>query len=378
MKLEMDVTWTPPPAAPAEPAPFSLHISTAITSDVTGVFGISGAGKSTLLAILAGLVRPRAGRATLDGEVLFDLARGVFVPPHRRRVAVVFQDGRLFPHLDVLGNLRYPRPARARTSDREKHLTFDEVVELLALGPLLDRRVTTLSGGEQQRVALGRALLARPRLLLLDEPLASLDAGMKRQVLPLLQRVARCGVPMLYVSHDVGEILHLTSDLLVLDGGRVVGQGAFHGVVRDPAVFRIAARTGLENVLRARVLQHLPDAGLTRVEIVSDVKASGTAMASEWVVPPLERAVGETVSLAIRPEDIAIALTRHDGVSIQNQIRGVVLRETDVAGRGLVEVDVGYPLLVEVSLRAVANLNLHTGREVFCLFKAHAVRCLEL
>lgn len=189
-------------------------------SGVTALFGVSGAGKTSLVNMVAGLLRPDQGRVALEGRVLYDSQQGVDLPPERRRVGYVFQEARLFPHYSVLGNLRYGArlaPAGQAWAD------LDQVVELLGLGKLLGRRPARLSGGEKQRVAIGRALMASPRILLMDEPLASLDSARKNEVLPFLSRLSeRLAVPMLYVSHHPGEILQLADRVAVVEAGRMV------------------------------------------------------------------------------------------------------------------------------------------------------------
>jgi molybdate transport system ATP-binding protein len=197
---------------------FRLRADCAIGAGVTGICGDSGAGKSTLLALLAGLLRPQRGRIELDSEVLVNTGQRLFVPPWRRRFGLVFQDGLLFPHLRVLGNLLYG----AHVPAAQRHFGLDDVVQLLELAPLLRRRPAQLSGGEQQRVALGRALLCSPRLLLLDEPLASLDQRLKQQILPYLRRVKDIGgIPMIYVSHAREEIDYLADRVLMMNSGRL-------------------------------------------------------------------------------------------------------------------------------------------------------------
>ncbi len=203
---------------------FGFELNAELGARATGVFGPSGAGKTTLLEIVAGLRRPDAGTVRLGDTVLTDVARGVHLPPEQRRIGYVPQDGALFPHLDVAHNLRY---GRRHPPAADAPVSFDQVCAVLDLTGLTGRRIDGLSGGERQRVALGRALLAAPRLLLLDEPLASLDAERKATILPYLQRVREeFGVPLLYVSHIPGELLTLCDDLLVFAAGRLSVRGA--------------------------------------------------------------------------------------------------------------------------------------------------------
>jgi molybdate transport system ATP-binding protein len=197
---------------------FRLDIAFASEAKVTALVGPSGCGKTTTLSVIAGLVRPQKGRVVLDGTVLLDTEQRIFVPPHRRRVGYVFQDGRLFPHLSVRTNLLFGR----WFSRRDGGVDFEEIVELLGIGHLLRRRPAGLSGGEAQRVALGRALLANPRLLLLDEPLASLDEARKDEILPYLERVRdHLAIPMIYVSHSRAEVRRLAEMVIPMGRGAV-------------------------------------------------------------------------------------------------------------------------------------------------------------
>ena len=202
---------------------FTLVAKFAAAGGVTALFGPSGSGKTTIANLIAGLIAPDRGHIALDDTVLFDSARRINVPPHRRRIGYVFQEGRLFPHLTVRRNLDYGRWMSRVARDAAE---IDRIVALLDLGHLLDRRPGSLSGGERQRVAIGRALLMRPRLLLFDEPLASLDAGRKREILPYLVRLRDdAKVPMLYVSHHAPEVAQIATDVVRIDAGRVVAQG---------------------------------------------------------------------------------------------------------------------------------------------------------
>jgi molybdate transport system ATP-binding protein len=202
-----------------------FSLSAAFTSEgrVTGLFGASGAGKSSLINMIAGLLRPDRGTIVIDGDVVDDTAAGIHVPTWRRRIGYVFQDARLFPHLNVAQNLDYGRRMNRLAADLAQH---NRVVELLDIGALLDRRPGKLSGGERQRVALGRALLSKPRLLLLDEPLGALDEARKLEILPYLVRLRdEANIPMVYVSHDVAELRQLATQIVMLRQGRVTSFG---------------------------------------------------------------------------------------------------------------------------------------------------------
>jgi molybdate transport system ATP-binding protein len=202
---------------------FAIEASFASEGRVTGLFGASGAGKTSLVNMIAGLLRPDRGVIAIDGETLDDTTNGTHVPVHRRRIGYVFQDARLFPHLDVRRNLDYGRRMNGLTSD---DALWKRVTDLLDISPLLDRRPGRLSGGERQRVALGRALLSQPRLLLLDEPLGSLDEERKEEILPYLVRLRdEAGIPMVYVSHDASEMKKLASQVAIIKRGRVTTFG---------------------------------------------------------------------------------------------------------------------------------------------------------
>ncbi len=221
---------------------FSLHVAFEAAGGATALFGASGAGKTGIINMIAGLTRPDRGRIVLDGEVLFDDAARIDVPAWRRRIGCVFQEGRLFPHLSVRHNLDYGRWMSGHAADPD---AFSHVVAMLDIGHLLNRRPGKLSGGERQRVAVGRALLMLPRLLLLDEPLASLDAARKDDILPYLERLRdEARVPMIYVSHDAGEVRRLATRVVMLDGGRVTATGGVELLAdREQAPFHAGSRT---------------------------------------------------------------------------------------------------------------------------------------
>ena len=339
---------------------FILQGRLTLEQPASGLFGPSGCGKSTLLRAIAGLARPKTGHVNLDGISLFDARRGIDVPPHRRRVGLVFQDSQLFPHLSVERNLLY---GFGLLPPAERRFTLAQIVELLDIGSLLRRRPRHLSGGERQRVALGRTLLASPRLLLLDEPLAALDEGRKQQILPFLRRVRDdLRLPMLYVSHAINEILYLTPHLAIMEQGRILGQGPFLEVIRQDRILGLARSLGLENVLQVTVDRHEPDIGCTTVRYDHH----------ELHLPLSALPPGAETWIALRATDVALARYPVAGTTIQNQVPGRVLGLRQIADRVLAEVDVGVPILAEITVKAVRDLGLTQGDPVYCLFKARA------
>lgn len=343
---------------------FLLDVDLRAGAGVTGVFGASGAGKTTLLHTIAGLHRPDRGEIVVGGRTVFDSERRVNVRPHRRGVGVVFQESRLFPHMRVRGNLRYGLPG-----DPQAPAEFDAIVDRLEIRPLLDRAIDGLSGGERQRVALARALISRPRALLLDEPLASLDVRLRDAALGLIARtLAAAALPALYVSHDLGEILRLTDQLAIIDRGRFVACGSYSALLHNAAAWSVLRGRGAVNVLPAGLVRQDPTEGLS-VARVGSVHGGG----QEVLVPAVEGAAGSPVSLSVPPWDVALAGGRVESVSIQNQLRGVVTRITEHDRGVLVEVDIGAPLFAEISRRAAGAMGLRIGSSVVCLIKTQSI-----
>jgi molybdate transport system ATP-binding protein len=343
-------------------AAMELRVAAALPGGVTAVMGPSGAGKTSLLEAIAGL-RPRAaGRVVVSGETLLDSARGRSLPPERRRVGYVPQDAGLFPHLSALGNVRYG--ARADAS------AVDAAIDTLELRPILDRRPSSLSGGERQRVALARALATRPRLLLLDEPLAALDAELKERVLPWLVRARDAsGVPCLYVTHGVGEALAAASHALVLRAGRVAASGEPRSLLAAPALEE-EARAGIENLLPARVVAHDPAGGITRARTVDGLDVTVTLAPS--------RAVGAAVTLAVRAEDVLVASGPVPGLSARNAYPGRVVSIDRPGADALLRcaLDGGGELLARITPAAVSALGLAEGAPVLLAVKSHSIELI--
>lgn len=345
---------------------FELRLEVIVGAPVTGIFGASGAGKSSLLEIVAGLRRGARGRVRLGDEVWLDSERGIDLPPERRAVGYVPQDGLLFPHLDVRQNLLAGAERSRRAGGRPAE-TLATVAELLELVPLLDRAAPTLSGGERQRVALGRALCSGPRLLLLDEPLAALDLPLRRRLLVFLRRLrAGLTVPMLLVSHDPIEVQALCDELLVLRRGEVIARGEPRAVLTDPAIFPLAEEEGFENLLPGR---------LVRRGGRSDVVELGAGV--ELVTGGCEVATGSQVLVGLSASDILLASEEPRGLSARNVFASTVVAVRRLERLDLVTVDLGAsipPLAVEITAAMTASLGLAPGRPVFVVFKAASCR----
>jgi molybdate transport system ATP-binding protein len=343
-------------------AHFTLEVEVDCPYPVTAIFGPSGAGKTSLLNLVAGLLRPDRGEIRIDGECLFSSADGADLPPERRRIGYVFQEDLLFPHLTVEGNLRYGRDL---LEPGERRFDLDLIVELLEIGPLLKRYPRHLSGGERQRVALGRALLSSPRLLLMDEPLASLDQGLKSRIIPYLRHIrGELGIPILYVSHSVAEILELTGQVIVLDRGRVVAHGDFFKIARQPEVLPLVEAHGIENVLQAELMEGDEEGGFSRVRCCE----------REWKVPYCERPAGSRIFIGIRAEDVILSRQHPEGLSVRNAIPGRIIEISSTRGTALAYVDVGIRIAVKLTVEGVAELELEVGEEVVCLIKTHSIR----
>ena len=334
---------------------------------ITVLFGRSGAGKTTVVEALAGLLQPDDGRIALDGKTLFDRSAGVHVPPQRRRIGYVFQEGRLFPHLSVRANLLYG-VGRGRRTARERAL--EGVVALLDIGHLLQRRPGGLSGGEKQRVAIGRALLTNPRLLLMDEPLASLDPAMRSDLLPYVERLRdEERIPIVYVSHSVEDIVRLADTLVLMSDGGVAAAGSVVDLMSRLDLRPLTGRYEAGAVIEAQVLGHDEADGLTRLAFPGGV----------FRVPMVKAPVTGKLRVRVRARDVSLALEPPRAISILNVFLGRV-RELAPADGRLVDVMVALgpdgdgPLLwARVTPLSVRNLGLAADKPVHALVKAIAI-----
>jgi molybdate transport system ATP-binding protein len=329
---------------------------------LTALFGRSGSGKTSLVNIVAGLIRPERGRVSLDGEILTNTGQDLFVPPRKRRIGYVFQEGRLFPHMTVRQNLLYGRwfaPKGGRPGE------IDHVVELLGIGALLGRRPANLSGGEKQRVAIGRALLSRPRLLVMDEPLASLDEPRKAEIVPYIERLRdEAGVPIVYVSHAIGEVARLATTMVLLSEGRVAAMGPTAAIMGRIDLFPLTGRAEAGALLATRVAGHDAAFGLTVLRTA----------AGDLRVPHLDMPIGAPLRVRIRARDVMIALHPPDALSALNVLPGTVA-EIGRAEGPIVEMRLdcaGEPLVARLTRRSVETLDLQPGRRVYAVIKSIA------
>jgi len=344
---------------------FRLDAAFDSTGGLTALFGRSGAGKTSLVNAIAGLIRPDRGRITLEDTTLTDTERGVFVPARRRHIGYVFQEGRLFPHLTVRQNLLYGRWFARERRDAARPGEVEHVVDLLGIGDLLARRPANLSGGEKQRVAIGRALLAHPRLLVMDEPLASLDEARKAEILPYVERLRDdTRIPIVYVSHQVAEVARLATTLVVLSEGRVAAAGPTAAIMGRIDLFPLTGRAEAGAILSTRVAEHDVRFGLTTLR----------AAAGDLRVPYIDLRLGAPMRVRIRARDVMIAVEPPHGLSALNVLPGTVA-EIGHADGPIVEIRLdcaGEALVARLTRRSVESLGLEPGRQVYAVIKSIA------
>jgi molybdate transport system ATP-binding protein len=345
---------------------FTLECEAQFYSGVTAVFGRSGSGKTTLLNCLAGMVRPDEGHIEILGRTVFRSgARSSHQPPERRHVGYVFQDGMLFPHMSVAANIDY---GHALVPPERRSLRPEEAIDLLELGSLLERPVGGLSGGEAQRVALARALAASPDLLLLDEPLSSLDAVMRGVIIRYLKKVwTELRIPMVLVSHSLSDVMALAEDTLVLSGGSKIAQGPPARVLAEPAVGALADYHALENLVEAEILQPSKGSRPGRVRVGEVTLES----------PDVQGSPGERVMVSVRASDIIVATGRPTGLSARNVVKARLTELDVVSARTLAYFDVGARLVVELTDAAVQELGLGPGSDVYLIIKSNSVQVLS-
>jgi molybdate transport system ATP-binding protein len=342
-----------------------FRLDAALDTEIDGVlalFGPSGSGKTSLLRVIAGLERTAAGVVRFGEETWQSAAPRRFIPAHHRRVGYVFQDARLFDHLSVLANLTY---GHRRTPKAERRFELDGVIRVLALEALLARRSYNLSGGEKQRVAIGRAMLANPRLLLMDEPLASLDQTSKDEILPFIERVVEeFRVPVIYVSHSIDEVVRLAGRIAFFSEGHIIALGSLQEVTSRLELKEYTNRLDAGAVIPVVVVGHDRANQLTRLSF-----GSGALLA-----PQLDLPAGTAVNVLVRSRDVALSLSPPRDSSILNVLPGTVVAIEPLEGpQAHVLLDIGVPLWARIMKVSVRNLRLAPGSTVYALIKAVAV-----
>ena len=329
---------------------------------VTVVFGPSGSGKTTLLRCLSGLERAPSGFMKFADQVWQDESKGIFIPIQQRKVGLIFQESRLFPHLSIQENLLF---GYQRTRPVERNLHLDEVVQVLGLAALLKRYPDKLSGGERQRVAIGRALLTSPKLLLMDEPLASLDMQRKAEIIPFIKRIEdEFKTPIIYVTHSVDEVLQLVDTMVILQSGKVANWGPVEEVFSDVRLREVLGDEQLGAVLETSVLEHDEEFGLTRLDF----------MGQTLNVPKQNLAVGQNLRVHIHSKDVSLSTAppaRATSVLKMSRAKVKGVGILDPKGYSVdIELDAGQPILATITRKSLANLNLKPGQSVFAHIKA--------
>lgn len=342
---------------------FELDVKFESDATVTALFGPSGSGKTSVLMLIAGLTAPQEARIALDGTTLCYTRAGQSLSPSARRIGCVFQDYLLFPHLTVEGNLRYGWRRRGR---EDGSIDFDRALEVLELGPLLNRYPQSLSGGEAQRVAVGRAIASGARLLLLDEPLAAIDAALKTRILTYLERVIdEWQVPTLFVTHGQAEVRRLAQYVVVLERGRIVTAGAPDDALGQPAALALRNGAGPANLLRITTRS------------IEGGRLLGLIGNQQLQLPPGLPQGPEPVYLQCWPNEVTLAEHDVSGLSVRNHLHGEVRQVIPLEDRTFVAVDVGQIIWAEITREAARELNLAIGREVYCLIKTQSLRPVE-
>ncbi|MGI9373969.1 MAG: molybdenum ABC transporter ATP-binding protein [Hyphomicrobiales bacterium] len=341
---------------------FALDVDETLKlNGITALFGPSGSGKSTLLRVISGLDSPETGQVNFDGANWLDTSSKTALPAHNRPVGMVFQDARLFTHLSVSGNLQF---AAKRAPSGQSKITLDEVVSSLGLDPLLARKPATLSGGEKQRVAIGRTLLTQPELMLLDEPLSALDVRRKGELLAFIEKVLRqFEVPALYVSHAIDEVVQIADSAIIMADGRILGQGAVPAIFQERAMHGFTGNFEAGAVIEVRIKHQDDDFRLTCLDFEGE----------EIFMPMISGlTIGNDIRLRVRSRDVTIARGRPSGLSTRNCVAATIVGVYPEEETAFAEVDlqVGQQLIrARITRQAASDLALTTGDNVFALIK---------
>ncbi|MAM77413.1 MAG: molybdenum ABC transporter ATP-binding protein [Alphaproteobacteria bacterium] len=329
---------------------------------VTALFGKSGAGKTTTVHSIAGLIRPDDGEITLNNKLLFSHNLRTNLPVYRRQIGFVFQGARLFPHMTVNKNLLFGLP---RPNKIHKKITLDMVTKLLDLSSLLDRRPQTLSGGERQRVSIGRALLSQPELLLMDEPLSSIDLHLRAEILPFIQKiVAEVQIPVIYVTHSIEEAIYLADNMILISKGQILQEGSVEAVMNRLDLYPVTGRYDSGTVISAQFLNY--DKGFD----IGELKFPGGILK----VPGLNGKIGDNFRAHVKARDVSVSLKKPKDVSILNLFNGKIIDiRIDNGPQVDILIDIGIPLIARITRKSLSELQLTKGTKLFTMVKAVAI-----
>ncbi|MGQ8337000.1 molybdenum ABC transporter ATP-binding protein [Sunxiuqinia sp. A32] len=344
---------------------FMLQAKTFIPNGIVGLFGPSGHGKTTLLKLLAGIETPDQGQIIIKGHEVYNRSCKINIPTRKRNIGMVFQEGRLFPHMTVRKNLLY---GYQPTSS----IQFDEVVDLLEIRSLLDKKPQQCSGGEKQRVAIGRMLLNSPAILMLDEPFSALDQRLRRNIIPYLIKIhEKFDLPILVVSHDLDDLLMLTDQLMLVENGRIIGMGLYNDLLFDSFANRLLHSEELLNAVRLRAHSIDYQSGMTAFYYYSNYPGNYLLIDSDHEFYPDDQMI-----MGISPKNISLSLEKVGHISARNQLEGKIVSIHEQGRKAFCMVDVGFLLLVEITRQSLINMGLVQGMKVYCMFKSSSPKIL--
>lgn len=346
---------------------FQLAVKTFIPDGIVGIFGPSGSGKSSFLKIMAGIEHPDNGQIIVRGREFYNRSCKIKVPARKRKMGLVFQEGRLFPHMSIRKNLLFGFEDGAA-------IGLDEVIDLLEIGHLLNKKPHQCSGGEQQRVAIGRMLLSSPEVLMLDEPFSSLDQRLRRSIIPYLIKIhQKYGLPIWVVSHDICDLLMLTDQLIIMNNGQVVGNGMYHELLFDSLATSVLQQEDEINAVRLPVYH---------VEQVNGMKAYHyqKQTSSNYLLLDVDQEleIGDQLIVSISPRNISLSLHQVDDISTRNQLMGEITSIKERGKKVFCQVDIGFSVLVEITRSACDKMGLKEGMNIYCLFKSSSVKILSV
>ena len=335
-------------------------------SSITGIFGPSGAGKTTLFNLLSGVDTPKKGKIKLNSEVLVDIGQDHVIQGKNRNIGYVFQENHLFPHLSVKKNLLYSKPY---IKNKTQYISYNDVVNLLDIIPLLNKKPRQLSGGERQRVAIGRALLSQPRLLLLDEPFSNVDCSKRKLIISYLLKINNhFQIPMVIISHHLEDILKLTRKIVIIENGKSTAYGDIFNIIKNGVKPELIKPKKYQNTFDVAFNNYSKTENTYSLLFKQNIEII-ISNHSKLLKKTIEK--GNRIQLSLRPIDIALSIEKQKGTSIQNQLKGIVKQIINNSEGVFCVVDCGIELFVEISQGIINNLYIHKEQEIYCLIKAN-------